>query len=164
MKLRWLAALGFSILGMGRAETLQHPKAECELLMNAVLPFAEKMLKKDGEFFPYGGVLKSTETIASLAGYDGRERPPSTDVINLLKKGFVDGAKSGEYRATALVYEVRVVVPSSGKKSDAIAVSLNHRANYSVIVYYPYELKKGVLTYGEVFAQKGEFDIFVARQ
>lgn len=52
MKLRWLAALGFSILGMGRAETLQPPKAECELLMNAVLPFAEKMLKDDGEFSP----------------------------------------------------------------------------------------------------------------
>lgn len=164
MKLRWLAALGFFILGIGRAETSQPPKAECELLMNAVLPFAEQMLRTDGEFFPYGGALKSTGKIASLAGYDGRERPPSTDVINLLKKGFVGGAKSGEYKATALVYDVRVVVPSSGKKFDAIAVSLNHRANYSVIVYYPYELKNGVLTYGEVFAQNGEFDIFVAPQ
>lgn len=163
MKLRWLVALGFSILGIGRAETLQPPKAECEMLMNAVLPFAEQMLKKDGEFFPYGGALKSTGKIASIAGYDGRERPPSTDVINLLKQGFVAGAKSGEFKATALVYDVRVVVPSSGKKSDAIAVALNHRSNYSVIVYYPYELKMGVLTYGEVFAQKGESDIFAAK-
>lgn len=131
--------------------------------MNAVLPFAEKMLKKDGEFFPYGGALRNSGAIASMAGYDGRERPPSADVIKLLKQGFVVGANSGEFKATVLVYDVRVVVPSSGKKSDAIAVALNHRSNYSVIVYYSYELKNGVLTYGEIFAQKGESDIFAAK-
>jgi hypothetical protein len=164
MNLRWLAALSFLILGMGRAETLGSPKADCETLMNKVLPFAEQMLKEHGEFVPYGGALKNTGEIASIAGYDGRERPPLIDVIKLLKQGFVAGAKSGDFKATALVYDVRVVVPSSGKKSDAIAVSLNHRSNYSVVVYYPYELKKGVLTYGGVFAQKGESDIFASKK
>jgi len=160
MKFRWLTALCFSFLGLARADTLQPAKAECETLIEAVLPFAEKMLKQEGEFFPYGGALKSTGEIASIASYDGREQPPSSDVIALLKYGFVDGAKSGKYKATALVYDVRVVLPSSGEKSDAIAISVNHRDNYSVIVYYPYQLNDGKLTYGESFAQQGEFDIF----
>ena len=163
MKFRWLTALCFSFLGAARADTSQPAKAECETLIEAVLPFAEKMLKKEGEFFPYGGALKSTGGIASIASYDGREQPPSADVIAFLKNGFVDGAKSGKYKATALVYDVRVVLPSSGRKTDAIAISVNHRDDYSVIVYYPYQLNDGKLTYGEAFAQQGEFDIFQPR-
>ena len=139
------------------------PKAECENLMNAALPFAEQMLQKHGEFFPYGAALKGNGEIASVAGYDGREQPPSNDIIRLLKEGFVQGAKSGEYKATALVYDVRVTVPSTGTKSDAIAVSLNHRDNYSVVVFFPYQLTNGQLTFGEVFAQKGESDVFPAK-
>lgn len=136
------------------------PKAECENLMNAAIPLAEQMLQKHGEFFPYGAALKANGEIVSVAGYDGREHPPSNDIIHLLKEGFVKGAKSREYKATALVYDVRVVLPSTGKKSDAIAVSLNHRDQYSVTVFFPYQLSNGQLIFGDVFAQKGEADVF----
>ena len=159
MKYKWLSTLLILVIGMAHAE-MPSPKQECEKLMNAVLPFAEQMLKKEGEFFPFGGALKNTGQVVSIAGYDGRERPPSMDIIRLLKHSFIAGAKSGNFNATALVYDVRILVPTTGKKSDAIAVSLNHKSNYSVIVYYPYELKEGALKYGEVFAQKGESDIF----
>jgi hypothetical protein len=142
------------------AQSLITPKIEAEKLMNAARPFAEQMLQKHGEFFPYGAALKSNGDIANIAGYEGTEQPPSKDIIRLLKAGFVQGAKSGSYKATALVYDVTVTLPSSGKKSDAIAVSLNHRENYSILVFFPYELKGGKLTIGEEFAQKGEADIF----
>lgn len=128
--------------------------------MNVAMPFAEQMLQKHGEFFPFGAALKSNGEVASVASYDGREQPPSKDIIRLLKDGFIQGAKSGEYKATALVYDVKVTLPVSGKKSDAIAVSLNHRENYSVIVLFPYQLNNGQLTIGEVFAQQGESDVF----
>ncbi len=136
------------------------PKADCEHLIDATLPFAEKMLQMHGEFFPYGAALKTTGDIASVGGYDGREQPPSNEIISLLKELFVKGAKSGEYKATALVYDVRVVLPSTGEKSDAIAVSLNHRENYSVTAFFPYQLANGQVTFGDVFAQKGDGDVF----
>ncbi len=139
---------------------MSSPKAECDFLMNAVLPFAEKMLLKNGGFFPYGGALDPNGEAVAVGVYDGCEQPPSNDVILLLKQAFLQGAKSGEYKATALVYDVRVTLPSSDKKSDAIAVSLDHREDYSVIVFFPYEIKEGRLQFGEVFAQKGEADIF----
>ncbi|MFC3532106.1 hypothetical protein ACFOLG_07890 [Vogesella facilis] len=134
------------------------PKAECENLMNAAIPFAEQMLHKYGEFFPYGFALKTSGEIVSVAGDDGREQPSSNDVIRLLKDGFVKGKNSGEYKASALIYDVIVVLPSTGMKSDAIAVSLNHRENYSVTVFFPYQLSNGQLTFGDVFAQKGVAD------
>jgi hypothetical protein len=139
---------------------MRSPKAECEFLMNAALPFAEQMLLKHGEFFPYGSALTANGEIAGVGVYDGREQPPSKDGILLLKQAFQHGVKSGEYTATAPLYDVRIILPSSGKKSDAIAVSLNHQGDYSVIVMFPYEIKRGQLQFGEVFAQMGEADIF----
>ena len=46
-------------------------KADCEVLLNAVLPFAEKMLGEHGEFSPYGGAMRPNGEIISVSGYDG---------------------------------------------------------------------------------------------
>ena len=56
-----------------------------------------------------------------------------------------------------------IKLPSSGEISDAIAVSLNHRDNYSVIVLIPYKIDAGKLIPGGTLAQKGEADIFPAQ-
>ncbi len=135
-------------------------KDECETLMNAMFPFAEQMLGDHGEFFPYGGAMTSGGDIVSVAGYEGTERPPSLDVIRVIKRAFVKGAREARFRATALVYDVRIVRPESGEKSDAVACSLNHRDNYSVVVFVPYRLEDGQPIFGDVFSEEGEADIF----
>jgi hypothetical protein len=139
------------------------PKADCEALMNAVLPFAEEMLSQHGEFFPFGGAMRANGEIVSVAGYEGEEHPQSAEVIRLLKDGFIHAARKNEYIATALVYDVRVNVPSKEEKSDAIAVSLNHRDHYSIVVIFPYIITDGKLDIGATFAQQGEADIFSNR-
>lgn len=138
-------------------------KSDCEALLNAVLPFAEKMLRKHGAFFPYGGAMLRNEEIISIGGYDGRERPPSLDLIHLIKSGFVEAANDGRYRATALAYDVRVAGPDDTRKKDAVAVSLNHCDGYSVIVIFPYTLHGDEFAFDEAFAQAGERDIFPIR-
>ncbi|AYD03445.1 hypothetical protein [Neorhizobium sp. NCHU2750] len=139
---------------------MSDPKADCETLMTSVLPFAEQMLTTHGEFIPFGGAMRPDGQLVSIAGYDGNEHSKSVDVIALMKGGFVAAAHKGEYKATAVVYDVRVKLPSTEEESDAIAVSLNHSDNYSVIVFLPYKLDTGKLILGTVFAQKGEADIF----
>lgn len=137
-------------------------KTDCEALMASTLPFAEQMLAKHGEFFPFGAAMQADGKIISVGAFDGNEHPPSTEVIRLLKKGLVEGAQSRQYKATALIYDVRAKLPTTGETSDAIAVSLNHQDNFSLIVFHPYQLQDGKLTFGAIFAQKGEADIFVA--
>ena len=139
---------------------MNNPKADCEALMSAVLPFAEQMLSSYGEFFPFGGAMRSNGELVSVAAYDGNDHPPSEDVIRLMKEGFIEAARQGQYKATALVYDVRVKLPSTGDKSDAIAVSLNHRDDYSIIVIFPYRIENGKLIMEAAYAQKGEADIF----
>ncbi|MGK9230854.1 hypothetical protein KXS07_05805 [Inquilinus limosus] len=135
-------------------------KDDCEVLLNTLLPDAKQHLRRWGEFFPFGGTMDIDGKIALVMGYDGREQPPSADVIGLIKYEFIEGARSGRLKATALVYDVRVALPSTGVKSDAVAVSLNHRDGYSVIVLFPYRLKGRELTMDAAFAQQGEADIF----
>jgi hypothetical protein len=140
------------------------PKADCESLLNAVLPFAQQMLNRHGEFYPYGGAMTTDGQITSVAARDGEEHPASADVIQFLKSAFVAGARQGKYRATALVHDVRVRLPSDGRKSDAIAVSLNHRNDYSVTVVFPYTIENAKAVIGPAFAQKGEADVFRSPQ
>ena len=135
-------------------------KADCEKLLNAVLPFAEELLGKEGEFFPYGGAMAPDGAFVSVAADDGREQPPSVDIIHLIKSGFVTGANDGSYKATALVYDVRITLPGDGVTSDAIAIDLDHRDVYSMTVMFPYALEPHGLSIGEPIAQVGEFDIF----
>ncbi len=141
-------------------QSMASAKADCEDLMNELIPFAEKMLVKHGEFYPYAGAMRPSGEIVWVAGYDGRERPPSMDIIRQIKGEFVNSARQGQYKATAIVYDVRVVLPETGQKSDAVAVSLNHRDGYSVIVMVPYEMEDGKPVFGSLFVQRGEADIF----
>jgi hypothetical protein len=136
------------------------PKTDCEALMNSVLPFAEQMLSSHGEFLPFGGAMRPSGELVSVAGHDGDEHPRSVDLIRLIKDGFVEAARQGQFKATALVYDVRIKLPPTGDKSDAIAVSLNHRDNYSIVVIFPYKIDNGKVIVRAPLAQKGEADIF----
>ena len=142
---------------------MSDPKADFDALVNSVLPFAEQMLTTHGEFHPFGGAMRPDGQLVSIAGYNGNQHPESVDVIALIKKGFIADAGKGEYKATAIVYDARVKLPSTEEKSDAIAVSLNHRDNYSVVVLFPYKINAGRLILGTAFARKGEADIFPAQ-
>ena len=139
---------------------MANPKADVEELMNSMLPFGQQMLEKHGEFIPYGAAMTSANEIVSVAGYDGDEKPLSQDIIELLKEGFRSAAEKGEYIATALFFDVRVTLPGSNEKSDAIAVALDHKENYSVIVLFPYQLVNSEVLFGEIFAQEGANEIF----
>jgi len=136
------------------------PKSDCEALLESAATFAEQLLAKYGEFYPFGYAMKNSGEIVSIAAYEGNERPPSADLVEMLKHAFRERARTGEYRATALTYDVRIASPDAAETSDAIAVALDHHDNYSVVVVMPYRLDEGEPVLGEAFAQRGAADIF----
>ena len=133
---------------------------DAEALLEVVMPFAEKMLVEYAEFYPYGAAMKPDGEIVSVAGYDGRERPPSADLIDLLRTEFRQDARAGRYKATAIAYDVRITNPGSAVATDAIAIAVDHSDDYSVVVFYPYVLTAGTVRLGEPFAERGESSIF----
>ena len=61
-------------------------KAECEALMNSVLPFAKQMLGRHGEFYSYCGAMRANGEIVSVAGYEGQEHQTWTKT-NMTRAG-----------------------------------------------------------------------------
>ena len=137
-------------------------REDLEDLMESGFDVAIEMLQDAREFHPYAAIMLSSGEIQSMSFYDGRENPPSADVIKGLKAQHRDGASDGSYRATALYYDVRTTDEQSGRISDAIAVDLDHVDGTSITVLHPYEIKGRKVEVGEVSAIAGAETIFSA--
>jgi len=53
-------------------------------LLNTTLPFAQQMLAKCGEFYPFGATVTASGETRLLAGDVGQEYPANADVLSLL--------------------------------------------------------------------------------
>ncbi len=131
------------------------------MLVNAVLPVAETMLTKHGEFYPYGGYMKLDGTIAHIGACDpDTDRPKSKDMIYVLRTSLQEMARATQCKAVAVVFEVGVILPGSDRKSDAIRVCVEHVDGYSVEVFFPYQIVNDTVVFGDTFAQQGKHEVF----
>jgi hypothetical protein len=134
-----------------------------DTLIDKTFPFVDTLLIKYGEFFPVAMAVKTDGTLASVATYDGNERPLSDGVIESLKEALRDGYKKGEYVAGVIFYDVRVIDPFTKEKKDAVAV-LYESANDNVAkkYFYPYILtKERELSYTEGWNDTLEKEVFI---
>lgn len=135
-------------------------QTEAEELVSVVLPHAEGQLIAHGEFFPFGGAMTMDGDIAELAVGEEHRDSPLEAIVDALKMQLRSGADSNAYRATALVFPIRAQLPGGSGEADAVAIALDHQANFSVVLFIPYVLKEGAVEFGEAVAQQGENDIF----
>ena len=140
------------------------PREDCEELMNLVVPFAQKMLQERRAFAPFGATMAPSGQIAGAMGDTAGEKPDVNQLISLLELGFHQGASEGKYKATAIVVDMVIIPPGKSAKQDGVAVRLDHRDGYSVIVGFPYSFSdKGELVMEPPFATEGAHQIFPAR-
>jgi hypothetical protein len=137
-------------------------KRDCKELMNAVMPLAERMLSEFGQFYTYGGYMKPNGEIAHVGVRDeDDDHPKAKDLLDVLRNSFSEMAAIGNCKATAIVFDVRVVPPGSEEKSNAVQICLEHADGYSAEVFLPYQIDQdGRVSYGRMFAQEGKHDIF----
>lgn len=149
------------------------PKEEATDLLNMLLPLAEQMLRRYGEFYPYGGAMRPDGGMEMFGASDARalgfdvadaERPSSKKHYQLLETAFRHFAMEGRFKATGIVYDVLTLPPGATAKVDAIAVRLDHEAGYSVVVMIPYRIADGQITKGTIFATMGDGSVFPAKQ
>jgi hypothetical protein len=136
-------------------------KDECEALMSAVLPVAERMLLEQRALRPFGSTLSAADQITQIGGWSDSVEPVSVELVSEFEQGFRDGAARGELKATALVEPVSVVPPGKSEPEHAVSIRLDHRDDYSVVVTFPYRfLPSGELEFDEPFAVAGKNEIF----
>jgi hypothetical protein len=130
-------------------------------LLEILEPFAEDMLKKNGEFFPFGAAVTTAGEVTAHATYDGNEQPPSEEVIAMLVQGFQAQAREGKIRATGICFDGRIV--QDGKKVDAVIISLEHLNGNATQTCVPYTKSMfGKYRFGDIIAGLEEPKIFVA--
>ncbi len=130
-----MRAIRHSVLVTSWRDTAsQQAQDDLDGLLNAALPFAQEMLEKHGDFLPYGVSLSLEGEGSMVTGYEGDERPISSEVLSLL----IDGLRQqrDRLRAAALVSDVR----AGG--SDAIRVELEHSEGPTMAVLLPYQKKR----------------------
>jgi hypothetical protein len=138
-------------------------KADGEAFLDALLPFAEQMLREHREFFPFGGSMKPDGEIVHESSHTGSEHPPSQELIDLLRQAHQKAAAERQIRACAIVYDIRTVPPGRSQKQDAIALAVDHCGGYSAVVIFPYSFgADGELAIEAPFAVQGERAIFPA--
>lgn len=135
---------------------------DLDALLDPLLGLAQKHLTDHGEFYPFGSVMTTTGQIRLVAGYSGAEHPPSQEVIDLLIDGMKQQAAAGEIRAIGVCFDSRIE-GADGKPTDAISVSLEHRAGDTVRVYLPYSKGRfSGLRFGDLAASGGKHLVFLA--
>jgi hypothetical protein len=129
-------------------------------LLEFLMPFAEQMLKKHGEFFPFGAAVSAQGEVEACATYDGNETPASEDVIAMLVQAFQGKVREGKIRSTGICYDGRIV--QDGKKVDAVIISLEHVSGSATRTYVPYTKGMfGKYRFGELNAALDDPKIFV---
>jgi hypothetical protein len=138
---------------------MAHP--DLDQLLNSALAFAQLMLSKHGEFFPFGSSMKVSGEIVMDGAHTGDEHPPSQEVIDLLTRAYKRSAEEGELRAAGICTDVRVVPPGKSHKTDAISVALEHRSGEAVTTFLPYQKGWfGRVKFGQLFASARDAQFF----
>jgi hypothetical protein len=134
---------------------------DLEELLNVLFPFAQDMLAKYGEFFPFAASMDKKGKVACVGGHTGDEQPPSEEVLEILEQGLSESAKKGQIRAAGICLDMRIQPSPQEPKTDAICARLEHENGEALEIYMPYKKKmlKGY-KYGDLIATEGERKIF----
>lgn len=116
-----------------RDSASEQAQDDLDALLSASLPFAQQLLEKNGEFFPFGAKIAANGDLA-LASADPTvvgEQPATAAVLGALVDGF--RGDRNNVRAVALVSDVHL------GESHAVRVELEHRDGHSFAVILPYQ-------------------------
>ena len=127
-------------------------------VLEALLPFAHRLLDKHGEFFPFGAAMGRDGKISMVAGDTGTEHPPSDEVMDVIRAAMK--RERDKYVAVGLCYDVRVRAIAGDAPTDANCVSLEHRDGLAVAVVEPYAKRGTKIEYGSLSAQQGRKTVF----
>jgi hypothetical protein len=131
------------------------PRDELDALLDAVLPFAEQMLRQHGDFYPFGATIAPDGKIALIQPFVGEEEeiPDSPQLVHLLYEGLRDQALRGEILGGAVCTNVSIRPDGSEEETDAVRVSLDHAKHESLDVFQPYAIERsGDVVYGAIVA------------
>ena len=137
---------------------MAHP--DLQALVDSLLPFAQSLLRKHGDFHPFGAWMNSDGTIRWIAADSGEEFPDAHTLINMMTEMIERKAIALEIRAAAICYDCLTVPPGDTVKTDAIGFNLERYSGESLSVFVPYMKQGEEPHFGAMFATAGTTQFF----
>ena len=137
-------------------------------LLRAAVGYARRMLRKYGEFAPFGFSLDAAHELVN-------ETAPRTDMpadpaflLDLLHEQLAERAAKKEIVAAAATVNVGLGKASTEGFTDALLVEIEHQDGYCVKAFVPYRMAGGqlfnllprVVRFGKVQVQNGAARFF----
>ena len=141
---------------------MDEPTEEIQELLNFLLPFAERMLSENGEFYPYAASVAADGEVSAVAVHLGDEHPDAGDLLVSLHEQLRAQAAEGEIRASGIAADVTLTDPDSGDTTDAVQVELDHAEGDPVDIYVPYETAGERIKFGDLVAAEGRQPVFTS--
>jgi len=131
-----------------------------EELLNSLILFGQQMLKKHGEFYPFGMYADAKGEIIATGQYTEEEQPKSEKIIDMLKGIFQLQSSKGNLMFAGISFDSTLKDSIDGMKDAIITMIENPSENYSLIATLPYRKNDEVYEYGELSFAKSDPKIF----
>jgi hypothetical protein len=148
--------------------TEEENREDANVLLNTAIAYARRMLRKYGEFGPFGYKISSDGDVTVEAVVQKEMPPDAAMLLDLLRQQFIERAQRGSIVAAAMVSNVTMGKASDEGYTDAIMVDVEHQGGYCMKAFVPYRISGGqlrgvlprVVRFGAMRAQKGEAQVF----
>ena len=131
-------------------------RKEMDRLLDEGIQTAARLLEKYGEFIPLAIGLGPDKETVHVQSWNGNDHPTSDEVLALLYPALRQGVLKGDYRAVAIVTDVRIRKRPPDAPQDALRVEIEHPDAPPVACFLPYQLQDGKLIPGKPTAQRTE--------
>lgn len=120
-------------------------RADANELLNAAVSYAKRMLKRYGEFGPFGYAIKEDGELVMVAVAQRDMPPDPAMLLELLRGQLADRGRKGTILAGATAVNVAMQQASNEGYTDALLVGIEHRNGYCVEAFVPYRIAGGWL-------------------
>ena len=125
---------------------------ELEMVLNAGIESAKRMIETCGEFHPFGVRLAGDSAVALVGVRASAEFPKGAALVDQLEREFQESAVSGQLRAAAVCFLADVQFKDGAGTQTAAVFRLAHQDGDTAEVVLPFTLREGAASYGELVA------------
>ena len=137
-------------------------------VLNASVTYAKRMLRRYGQFGPFGYRMDQDGIVAMEAVAQHDMPPEPAMLLDLLYQQLGERAKKGLLVAAATASNVTVDKPSGEGFTDAVMVEIEHSRGYCIRAFVPYKITGGqlhgvfprVVRFGALRTQEGAPRLF----
>jgi hypothetical protein len=135
------------------------PRDELNALLDAAMRQALRQVQEQGKHAPFALAVTTDGEQVSIDA-DGQSLPDPQARHAWITAQLAEAIATGRYRAIAVTRNISLTHNNSGKQTEAVEVTLDHRDDQAVTCYLPYEFRRGQVSTAQIMATAATTSFF----